>query len=780
MRLRSRRTIVVATALCTAVGVWTVAGWGGPRTVLVMSDLAFVVLGMFSTGCAVLAVRATRGRQRAAWLALTVGLLGWTVGEVLWSYYELLLDRSPFPSIADAAYLVFPVGAGLALLLFPVGHTGQSRTRFLLDGLIVAGSLFVVSWVTVLRRVYEAGGESLFSLSLSLAYPVSDLVVLTVAVLVLGRTRAGQRLPLVLVAVGVAFMAISDSGFAYQIAEDTYYTGIFDLGWLAGLLITGIAALVGRDAAVEDADVPQIPSRASALLPYVPLLMAAVLGTVDFLPHLTTGPVVPVALSLVLAVLLRQFVVVTENRRLLSIVAEQALRDPLTGLANYALFNDRLTHAMQLRQRDDRAVALLSLDLNDFKLVNDSLGHPAGDALLMRVAERLVGCVRTGDTVARLGGDEFAVLLEGRVDHSHRVAHRVVEAFDEPFVIDGQQLLMRPSVGLAVASFESQNDEPDLTADILFKQADLAMYTAKRSRTGGVHVFSSEMALVYPEDAGWNAGPGGTRGGGADAVRLLGELRHAIDHYGLTLVYQPKIDLQTGEVVGAEALLRWPHPQRGMLSPDEFLPLVRTHGLMAPITRLVLNMALDDVARWYRAGLGVPVAINLFAPAVADVKLPARIAEALEHRRLPPDALTVEITEDLLLDNIGRTRSVLNDLRERGIRVAIDDFGSGYSALSYLRELPIDEVKLDRRLIAPVTSDPRAAAVVRAVVNLTHVLGMVTVAEGVEDAETADLLREYGCGVAQGFHFSAPVDSATMLDLLARGVSPAAAAATSG
>jgi diguanylate cyclase (GGDEF)-like protein len=762
MRLRSVRTIAVATVACAVFGAWMVAGWGGPRTVLIVSDFGFLTLCAFATVCTALAARAAHGRRRAAWLSLTVGLAGWAAGDALWTYYEIFLHRPPFPSPADAAYLMFPLAAGLGLLLFPVGHTGQSRTRFVLDGLIVAGSLFVVAWVAVFERVFDTGSDGLLALILSLAYPVADLVVLTIAVLVLARTRVGQRLPLLLITLATVAMAVSDSGFAYQVVDDAYYTGPFDLGWVAALLLMGAAGLLSRDTAVDDTEELQVPTRASAMLPYVPVLLAAAACIVEILPDFTKGPVIPTAVGVVAVVMLRQFIVVAENRRLLSIVAEQALRDPLTGLANCVLFNDRLAHAMQLRQRDDRAVAVLSLDLNDFKLVNDSLGHPAGDSLLIRVAERLQGCVRTGDTVARLGGDEFAVLMEGRVDHSHRVAHRVIEVLDEPFIVDGQQLLMRPSVGLAVASAE----DPDLTAEGLFKQADLAMYTAKRARSGGVHVFSPEMTLVYPEEAGLTNGAAVGQGGGAAAVRLLGELRHAIDHFDLALVYQPKIDLASGEVVGAEALLRWPHPERGLLAPDEFLPLVRSHGLMAPVTRLVLNMALDDAALWYRSGVRVPIAINLFAPAVADATLPAKIAEALELRGLPAEALTVEITEDLLLDDIDRTRAVLSDLRSRGIRVAIDDFGSGYSALSYLRELPIDEVKLDRQLIAPVVADPRAAAVVRAMVDLAQLLGMTSVAEGVEDAQTAARLREFGCDVAQGFYFSPPIGSPELLALL--------------
>jgi diguanylate cyclase (GGDEF)-like protein len=398
----------------------------------------------------------------------------------------------------------------------------------------------------------------------------------------------------------------------------------------------------------------------------------------------------------------------------------------------------------------------MSLDLDDFKLVNDSLGHPAGDALLVQSAQRLMANVRSSDTLARLGGDEFAVLLEGNPDDAHAIARRISRAFDEPFVVDGQEILVRPSVGLAVAS----PDGRETSAQALLKQADVAMYSAKRARTGGVHTFSPDMYLIDPIEVN-----GGNRRN-AMAVRLLGELRSAIANLDLSVVYQPKFNLRGAEIVGVEALVRWPHPERGLLGPDQFLPLVRRHGLMWSMTELVLAQALDDAAWWRSRGFKVPIAVNLFAPSLSDLDLPKQIVRALSTRNLNADTLTVEITEDLLLDNMNRTRKVLDALRRQGVRIAIDDFGSGYSALSYLRDLPIDEVKLDRQFVAPVLMDWRAAAIVRAVIDLAHVLGVTTVAEGVENAETAAKLRGYGCDVAQGYFYSPPLTAVEMLELL--------------
>ena len=419
---------------------------------------------------------------------------------------------------------------------------------------------------------------------------------------------------------------------------------------------------------------------------------------------------------------------------------------------------------MALRRRDDRVVAVVSLDLDDFKLINDSMGHPAADSLLVRVGERIASCVRPGDTVARLGGDEFALLLEGGADEAHLVCERVIAAFDTPFIIDGHDVLMRVSAGMAVTLLA----ETELAPEELVKRADIAMYFAKRSRTSTVHTFSSDMTLLDPSiEEVTNTGENRSVGSGAAQVRLLGELRRTIDRGGLEMVYQPKLDLSTGRVAGVEALLRWPHPRLKVLRPAAFMPLILRHGLMRPVTDLVFKKVLDDAARWVSMGLEIPVAVNLFAPLLRDLQLPEAVSALLRERDLPTRLLTIEITEDLVLDEVGRVTGVLQQLRDDGVRIAIDDFGSGYSALSYLRDLPIDEVKFDRHFIASVATDARAAAVVSAVIDLNHNLGITVVAEGVEDAETADWLRAHGCDIGQGYFFGRPVPAAEIPGLVA-------------
>lgn len=770
---KASRVAAAAGVVFLAFVAWIVSGVSHATTRAAIDDIVLLVLAVPAALFCAIAARSAQGRLRKAWVAMAIGVAAWAIGEAIWTHYELVLDEVPFPSVADGFFLIFPVGACAALLLFPSEYAGPFRGRVFLDGLIVAGSLFLVSWVTVLGPIYTADSTDRLLFVVSLAYPVFDVVVLTLAAVVLVRSGVEHRLTLTLLTVGLACIALSDSLFSYLSAKNQYASGdVIDIGWAAGLLLIAVAAAASRQTTHENSEAPELPGWASIWLPYAPLLLAGVVAAAKPSALLRSEPVEVIAALLVLAVLARQFLAVSENRRLLATVADQALRDPLTGLANRALFNERLDQAMDRRERDGVTVGVVAVDLNDFKLVNDTLGHPVGDDLLVGVSNRLLNSVRSGDVVARLGGDEFSVILEGGPDTPQLIAQRVVDAFEQPFLVGEHELLMRPSVGLATA----EPEEPDQSAEELLRRADLAMYMAKRGRIRGVQTYNAEMQLGADtiEADIFSRPPGPSEVGGVAAIRLLGDLRHAIANAELTLVYQPQFEMATGRIVGAEALLRWPRPDGQVLTPEEFLPLVRRHGLMASVTDRVLNQALDDALSWQAASVRLPVAVNLFAPSLANLGIPAEIGAALADRGLDPTVLTVEITEDLFLDDMDRTRIVLEQLRHSGIRIAIDDFGSGYSALSYLRDLPIDEVKLDSSFIAPILDDERAAAVVRSVVDLCHMLNLSTVVEGVENAETATRLREYGCDVGQGFYFSPPVTSAELLELVRRSAQAAA------
>jgi diguanylate cyclase len=737
-------------------------GWGGPAAVATVSNLGSLAFTAFAFCCAAAAASTTSGRARVNWAALAFGLFSWIIGDLIWTYYGRVLHaQPPYPSIVDVAYLLLPVSVCLAWAFSaPVGSRLKG-IRPLLDGLMVAGALFLICWVLVLDDLFAATDHTTLQIVVSMAYPVSDLVMITMGLVVVTGIPAPNRRTMGVVISGLTTIAVADCALVYLRIHGTLSGSVTGIGWAIGLLLVGTGALMGVGQPQQPPVDGPPPSRLVSWLPYFPMLLAVVVGFVHLWDVPKAGPILISASVMVLAAMFRQLTVLGDNRGLRATMAEQALRDPLTGLANRVLFSDRLNHAMQLRKRDGREVAVLSLDLDDFKLVNDNLGHASGDALLKAVADRLLSLVPTGDAVSRLGGDEFAILMEEGWQPAEELAQRVVEVFDKAFFLNGEEIFIHPSVGLAWAS---ASIERELTADELLQRADLAMHTAKRAGVGGVQTFSDDMRHVARTELGTAASEAGRiRRAPMAGIQLLGQLRRAIDERELILVYQPKIELSTGAMIGVEALVRWPHPELGLLTPNQFLPLVRQNGLMRVVTDLVLTTAVNDAAGWYAPETcDVPVAINLFAPALDDLTLPDRIGTSLTDAALPPAALSFELTEHLLLANIRRARTVIDQLRARGLRIAIDDFGSGYATMSYLRELPIDELKLDRQFIAPILRSARSAAIVRSVIDLAHALGIACVAEGVEDRATAERLREYGCDIAQGHYFSRPIPAAEL------------------
>jgi diguanylate cyclase (GGDEF)-like protein len=436
--------------------------------------------------------------------------------------------------------------------------------------------------------------------------------------------------------------------------------------------------------------------------------------------------------------------VALRNTRLLQELGFDATHDSLTGLANRrALYTEGQG---LLAEEPGRRRALLLLDLDRFKEVNDSLGHHAGDQLLVEVAARLRRQLRGADLLARLGGDEFSVLLDDAgLQEAARVAENLRETLAEPFAAAAGpsaegSLTLHSTVSIGIARFP--DDGPDLSA--LLRKADIAMYKAKTS-VRGYHVYSG---IDDAEDT--------------NRLQTVEELRIALGSDQLVLHYQPKVDLESGEVHSVEALVRWDHPTRGRLYPNTFLTLVEASGLMRMMTDHVLEMALDQAADWQKSGQQLTIAVNLSASSLVDADLPDEIFAMLVARGVPPSAIQLEITEEFLMADHDRARSILTRLRAGGIQISVDDFGTGYSSLSRLREMPIDELKLDRSFVVPMADDARAGALVASAIDLSHSLGLRMVAEGVETEVAYAELRRLGCDQAQGFLMSRPVPAAEL------------------
>ena len=438
---------------------------------------------------------------------------------------------------------------------------------------------------------------------------------------------------------------------------------------------------------------------------------------------------------------------VTERTVLEAQLTRQAFHDALTGLPNRALFTDRVSHALKRRGRQHRGVVVLFVDLDDFKAINDSLGHQAGDRVLQEVGERLRTTVRPGDTVARLGGDEFAFLLEDVSDpaDAEEVADRVAISLGAPLAVGGVEVALRASVGIAVA------EDSDTAADLL-RDADTAMYTAK-ARGGGSH----ERFVPAMREAAISRFELGT------------DLRRAIDRQEFVLHYQPVVDLRLGRILGFEALVRWQHPTRGLLSPAGFIPAAEATGLIVPIGRWVLEEACRQAHAWQLATLTEPpltMSANLSARELREPGLIEGVADILERTGVDPATIVLEITETSMVEDADGAIATLQALKALGVRLAIDDFGTGYSSLSYLRRLPVDVLKLDRSFVVPSGRGDRESALVDAVFRLGRSLGLVTIAEGIEDAEQRDRLISLGCRVGQGYLFARPMAEPAALEFL--------------
>lgn len=423
----------------------------------------------------------------------------------------------------------------------------------------------------------------------------------------------------------------------------------------------------------------------------------------------------------------------------------QALHDSLTGLPNRVLLNTRLEHALCGSVGGEAGCALLLLDLDRFKEVNDTLGHAVGDRLLQDIGERLQCAVPAADVAARLGGDEFAVLLtDTNASGAAQVAEDLVRVLQAAFLLDGQPVQVDASIGIANAPEHGQD------ADTLLRCADVAMYQAKRSGTG-VALYSAAADDNCPH-----------------RLALLGELRNAIKHEEMRLHYQPKLDLREGRLVGVEALVRWQHPERGFLPPSAFIPIAEQTGLIFPLTHWVLEAALKQQRVWRGRGIDVPVAVNLSRRTLQDPQLPDIVAELLHHLEVPASALVLEITESSLMADPLRAGDNLDQLRALGVHVSIDDFGTGYSSLASLKNLSVDELKIDRSFVQAMAADASARAIVRAIIDLADALSLRVVAEGVEDRATWDLLAQQGCEIAQGYFLSRPLDALELEDWIDR------------
>jgi len=878
---------VAAVSLLLAVAFGT--GAGGTVVAQNLSNVALFLAALAAAwGCLVKAVQAAGpqgARVRWSWALIGLGSLSWGIGQMFCIWYETVLEQEvPFPSLADAGYFwMVPLTAAGLLLLPAHRQSAAQQARSVLDGLMIAVSLLLITWVLILGPLVEQGADSRLALLVTLWYPGGDVVVLTSVLFILARMRRGGRRPmsLPLVGAGLTAFTVSDSGYAYLTLIDRYGSGaLLDLGWFAGFALILLASRK-PDPAPAAEDVHALSQPLGVMLPYLAVLGSLVTSSVEMLRHGTHDSLVYWSRSaIILLIVGRQLLTLLENRSLtrglearvdartselraseqrfqalvqhssdvVTVVSQtgevtyqsesiervfgyvpadligqdvgallegdaelrmleavdtisgtpyasrvievpvrhadghfclaeitvtnlladanvhgivlnsrdiserkeledqlvhEAFHDGLTKLANRALFKDRVELA--LRRRCDAAhehVAILFLDLDGFKEVNDSLGHAAGDHLLVQVAERLSLAVRPADTVARFGGDEFAVLVEAvsGAEEADELARRIIGALDEPFSVDNQEIQVQGSIGIALTGPDAHD------ADQLMRNADLAMYRAKAAGEGTFARYDPQMHT-----------------GLVDRLQLAADLRRALDNGGeLELHYQPTVQLRTGDIVGFEALVRWRHPLRGMISPAGFIPLAESTGLIRPLGQWVLAESCRQAVEWGATDPArmLTMAVNVSGRQFDQPEWPEIVKTVLAETGLPAERLCLEMTESVLMTDTEENLAVLLSLKEIGVKLAIDDFGTGYSSLAYLRRFPVDTLKIDRSFVERLSGTSPDSALARTIVQLGQSLGMATVAEGIEQYGQFLALRRMGCDLAQGYYFSRPLPAA--------------------
>jgi diguanylate cyclase len=705
----------------------------GPNNGWTWLDGWCIVAFEFIASATCIARGLARRPGRGAILVLGAALTSWALGDTFLTIESLGGSKPPVPSTADVFYLIFyPLAYVATVSMLQRGLGRLSRPNWL-DGLVAGLGAAALCATFAFHRILELTMGSALSTAVSLAYPIGDLLLLSLviggSVLLIGRWSVGWCVlgsGLAIIVLGDTFNLFQASRLATNLGAD-----VNAAAWPAAILLISMSVWTTPRKAE-----PLRPEKTAGMvmpgLAALGSLVILIVGTINHVSQAAIGLAIAtlILVGVRLAMSARQLRIMTEERH------RQANTDELTGLGN----RRQLTHVLETffidqleTPENPRRLAFLFVDLNHFKEINDSFGHPAGDELLRQLGPRLVRAVGANSSVVRLGGDELGVvLLDADESDAVAVAERIVEELEVPFALHRINATVGASIGIAMYPGDATE------ASTLMWCADVAMYRAKLGQTPFVF-FDQSLD------------------GDDNQIQLVEDLTRAVHDGSFELHYQPQLNLQTGRVLAVEALLRWTHPELGMIPPLKFIPLAEEAGLMGPLTAWVLEEAIRQCASWRRGGVDVAVSVNvsttnLLEPGFTDV-----ITGLLDRYDLPTQNLVIEITETTIITNFELSQSVIEGLRNLGIVVSIDDFGAGFTSLAYLASLAVGELKLDRTFITEINSiGGRDLELVRATINLGHEMGLRVVAEGIEDLATLDLLSEMGCDRAQGYFISRP------------------------
>jgi diguanylate cyclase (GGDEF)-like protein len=737
-----RRIVLTAATLLlgvvTATAVQAVLGVGGAGVTHAFRDwgssAVYILTALIVTWRAV-----TSTLSRRSWGIFALGISLYGLGNVLWAAWVQDLPNPPIPSVCDGLWLTLYPASYIGLAGFARARARRMPAGVWLDGVIAGLGLAAIGAAIVFPPLLASATGSPTAVVTELAYPIGDLLLaaLVVGILAVGGWRLDRMWTML--GGGFLLLATADVMYGLQVAGGASTPSpLTNLTYICGTTLLALAAW--QPEAAPAADVA--PPTSVLLIPAGFTLAVLGLLVADHFHRLD-----PLALTLAMLTMVAAIVrtgLTFRDVRALATTRREALTDDLTSLPNRRHFLRHVREGIAAGRTTGNGMALMIIDLDHFKELNDTLGHEAGDLLLRQVGTRLRAVLRATDAAARLGGDEFGVLLSDLGDHDMalRVADKILAAISEPYAIRGLSLRVTASIGIALFPDHAQDDEQ------LMQHADVAMYDAKVARSG---------RAAYARDRDRHS---------RERLALAGELSRALAADEIEVHFQPKADARTHRVVGLEALARWRHPARGLLGPVEFVAVAEQAGLARQLTQRVLDLALRQVRAWRADGLDLHVAVNTTVADLQDAQFPNEVITALAAHGLPTSALVLEVTENTVLADPVRVGTVLAQLNELGIGLSLDDFGTGYSSLVHLKALPVQEVKVDRSFVAHMTSDATDAAIVQATIQLAHSIDLHVVAEGVEDSETWDALAEAGCELVQGYALSRPLPADELAPLL--------------
>ncbi|MFD1735029.1 putative bifunctional diguanylate cyclase/phosphodiesterase [Bacillus salitolerans] len=704
-----------------------------------------IIAGVLSINWLYIAYRRLTHKNKRFWLLLGIGVLLSTSSNLVWLFFQISQRAILF---TDASYIIWLLSY-LFYLAALIYKTKQISTEVPNSPYVFNITIFMITAAAIssyfLIKPIALSDYSLLLTIITLAYPIASLSILFVITLLYYLIQHNpEKNHMLFIIIGFFLQVVADSGYAYLSITGGYEVGnIIDLFWLITILLIGFAGFYAKEDGKKTVlEIKNPFEKRDTVFPYSSVMILLFLVIYSYQWELNA---LSIGLIIIFFMIIgRQLKILRKNEKLMGEYMYLAYHDTLTGLNNRTSFKEVLSQKMRNSKDSHNRFAILLIDLDRFKVINDTLGHFIGDSILIEASKRLRNCLEVNTQIFRLGGDEFVIIVPEATEwQCSVVAEKILEKFQTPFIVGDKEIIVTPSIGISIFP------ENGLNVEDLLKNADAAMYLAKESGKNSFRFFNIELNKAMVRK-----------------MEIEHQLRNAIATNQLSIFYQPKVDLRTKRIIGAEALLRWEHPELGPISPLEFIPVAEETGLIVSIGEWVLQMACKQNKMWQEKGLpSISVSVNVSVRQFQQGDFLKNVREVLHETKLEPKYLELEITESIM-QNIKETKGVLNGLRDMGVKTAIDDFGTGYSSLHVLQKLPIDTLKIDKSFIDEINDYNNQCSMVKAIIDLGLNLGLTIVAEGIEHKHQMKVLVENNCTIGQGYLFSKAVEPSEFESIL--------------